>query len=130
MSVDPRMREVGNFDADAPLDRQLAQLESNAVNAFEAVKRQASPLLKPTSTQVADYNAKLDELVVTGATMKVRLPAPAAANAGRRVGVLLTTGTVTSSTVDGQVQGASSDALTVPGFYEYVSVGTGWWRHA
>lgn len=129
MSVDPRFKEVGSFDADAPLDRQLTQLEEHAADAFARVAEQALPRLTPTMRQTKAYTAKLDELVpVGGNAVPVTLPTATSANAGRFVAVEIDGGSASVRSVGCEVQGAQVDELASDGLYLYGSDGVGWWR--
>jgi len=128
VSIDLTFREVGSFEAESPLDRQLTQLEENASRAFASVALQARSKLKPTETKTEAYTAKLGELVVTSGTLTVTLPVATPQNAGEVVGVLRQSGTVTVMAASGLVQGAATDSLGTSGLYRYESTGVGWWR--
>lgn len=126
MSIDPRFRQVRQFD-DAT--RAVRDLEDNAGDALQRIADQALPKLTPTNIKIAAYVAGLDELVMTNGTLAVTLPVATAANNGRVVGVVVQSGTVTV-TSQSAVQGATSDALATAGLYLYVSTGSTWWRPA
>lgn len=128
MSVDAKFRTVGSFDADPALARQIQELEDNTADAFDVVRSQAQPRLNPTQAKTSAYTADLDELVRVTGTFTLRFPVASAINAGRMIGVVVKSATVTVVCASGQVQGSTSDSLTVNGWYLYISDGTGWWR--
>jgi len=130
VSIDPKFKTLGSFDDGDTLSRQLVQQENNIDVAFKNTAGSALPKLLPTQTKTAAYNAALDELINAAGTFTVKLPIALPQNAGRVVGIVLTTGTVTVMTASTLVQGAATDVLTAAGAYLYTSDGVGWWRHA
>lgn len=126
--INPGLRQINQFKDGAELSRQLSQHEDFVREALGNVAQQAAPKLRPTQTKTAAYTAALDDLVVAAGTFSVTLPVAKPQNAGREVGVLVKSGTVTVTVVSGLVQGAATDALATVGLRRYVSDGVGWWR--
>lgn len=128
MPLDLKFSEVGSFDAESPLDRQIQQLEANTSQAFDTVALAALGRLSPTATKTASYATKLGELVVTSGSLTVTLPVSTSRNAGEEIAILRQSGTITVLAASGLVQGAASDSLATTGLFRYTSTGTGWWR--
>lgn len=126
--IQPNLRPISQFDGPDAATRRLSQFEGNVKQALDNIAKQAAPLLKPTNLKDSAYVAGLDELVPCAGTFQVTLPAATFNNAGRSVGVVVRSGTVTVVPVAGLVQGAASDALATVGMRLYVSDGVGWWR--
>lgn len=128
MAVDPKFKELGSFEADRPLERQLLQLEASAAQAFGNVATQGRAKLKPTRRQTADYVAKLGELVVASGELSVTFPTATSANAGEPIGIEVDDATVTVRSVGCLVQGEANELLSTKGLYVYESDSVGWWR--
>src|SRR5262249_59440838 len=106
----------------------VSHIEQNVAGALAGIAQQAGPLPSPTNAKTTDYVAVLDDVVVVKASAKIRLPVAQASNQGRSVHIEVQAGTATVIPTTGLVQGTTSDALSTPGRYEYVSDGVGWWR--
>lgn len=130
MSLDPKFRTIGSFDADKPeqLGRQIQALEDNVSAALGRSAAQALAKLSPTNRKTAAYVAALGELVIAAGTFTVTLPVSSSKNQGELVGVVVESGTITAITPGGTVQGGTSDSLPASGLFLYESTGTGWWR--
>lgn len=127
MPLKPNYVSTTNFMEKDPL-RALAQLDGAVSRSFANVEAQALPRLVPTNRKTAAYVAQLDDLVSAAGTFRVTLPVAAPINAGREVGVIVRSGTVTVATASGRVQGGATDVLATVGLRRYVSDGVGWWR--
>lgn len=114
---------------DKDITREVIQFEANVAAALKQVEVQAWPKLAPTNLKTADYTAQEDDLVPCAGTFKLTLPVASAQNAGRSIGVIIRSGTVTVLPTSGLVQGGTSDLLGVVGFHIYISDGIGWYRN-
>lgn len=129
MSDKATLRKISQFQPDGTEQRrQLSQLENDIAEAIEAVIVRAAARFKPTVTQITDFRAGINDLVVCAGTLTVLLPTANKANAGRSVAVLRKSGTVTVTAVTSKIQGSASETLTTNGLRVYVSDGLDWWR--
>lgn len=127
MAIDPRFKEIGAFEAEQELERQLGQLQENVSASFGNVAEQGLSRLTPTKRQTADYTAKLDELVVAVADIVVTFPVATPKNAGRFIGIEVVDAVVTVRCAQSDVQG-DTDEISDDGVYLYLSDGVRWWR--
>jgi hypothetical protein len=98
----------------------------------ELTSLRAEAIGSTTDTKTRDYSARFNERVryepiAAGATCI--FPGATSKTQNRWIEILLIGGgTLTVVATSGQIQGAASMALTVPGFYYFQSDGlTGWW---
>lgn len=122
----PSFSKIKDFTGD--IARKTNELEKAVGTSFDNVASQGQPKLVPTNLKTAAYVASLDDLVVCSGSFSLTLPTANATNAGREVGLVIKSGTITVSSPGCLVQGGDTDAPSVLGRYIYRSDGVGWWR--
>ncbi len=124
MAIQPGFRPIGAYDPDPNiLDRQMAQLETNLVDAFARVGQQAAGALNVTNRKTGSARAKANDCIIVDSSagnVTVTLPAPSPQNSGDTVEVvrISASNTVTVLPTTGLISGAAS----------YVLAGTAWLR--
>lgn len=124
--INPSFQRKQDYSGD--IARKANELEKAVSDSFAKVAEQGQPKLSPTNLKTAAYTATLDDLVVCSGSFPVYIPTANAANAGREVGLVIKSGTITVSSPGCLVQGGNSDSPSILGRYIYRSDGVGWWR--
>lgn len=125
--INPGFRTVVN-GTEKDLLRQVTSFEGNVADALDQISQQAQPRLVPTNLKTTTYTAQEEDLIPAQGTFTITLPVANSQNAGRFIGIVVRSGTITVNALSGQVQGGATDTLSSVGFFLYISDGVGWWR--
>lgn len=130
MPIQPNFRKQSQFPQGDALKRGVSAFEDEVGKAFSNVATQAFPKLVPTDVKVADYESKLDDLVLvdssSGATINITLPVATSDNRGRGIGIVRMSSMgavilISQTDIDGA--GTSLPLPLTVGLYTYLSEG-------
>lgn len=120
-------REAAVGDDPEQALRYMEQLEQNIAAAFARVEQGFLRKFEVTGLNEASVIAKVGQLVLTKGTLTVTLPVATRDNAGKPVGIVSLSGTVTVNAQTAQnVNGGATTSITGQDMQVFWSLGDQW----